>query len=42
MTTNPMTPGKTTIAIDVLLTVARLTTLGVPGVSRMGHGPVNG
>ena len=41
MTTNSMTPGKTTIAIDVLLTVARLTTLGVPGVCRMGHGPVN-
>ena len=41
MTTNAMTPGKTTIAIDVLLTVARLTTLSVPGVCRMGHGPVN-
>lgn len=41
MTDYSMTPGKTTIAIDVLLTVARLTTLGVPGVSRMGHGPVN-
>jgi uncharacterized alkaline shock family protein YloU len=36
-----MTPGKTTIAVDVLLTVGRLTTLGVPGVCRMGHGPVN-
>jgi uncharacterized alkaline shock family protein YloU len=36
-----MTPGKTTIAVDVLLTVARLTTLAVPGVNRMGHGPVN-
>ena len=29
------TAGKTTIAPDVLLTIARLTTLGVPGVSRM-------
>jgi uncharacterized alkaline shock family protein YloU len=27
--------GKTTIAPDVLLTIARLTTLNVPGVSRM-------
>ena len=29
-------PGTTTIAPDVLLTIARLTTLEVPGVSRMG------
>lgn len=28
--------GKTTIAPEVLLTIARLTTLGVSGVSRMG------
>lgn len=41
MTTNSVTPGKTTIAVDVLLTVARLTTLGVPGVNRMGRGPAN-
>jgi uncharacterized alkaline shock family protein YloU len=41
MTTNSVTPGKTTIAVDVLLTVARLTTLGVHGVRRMGRGPVN-
>lgn len=27
--------GKTTIAMDVLLTIARLTTLSVPGVSRL-------
>lgn len=27
--------GKTTIAPEVLLTIARLTTLSVPGVSRM-------
>jgi uncharacterized alkaline shock family protein YloU len=32
--------GKTTIAPEVLLTIARLTTLGVPGVSRMS--PVSG
>jgi uncharacterized alkaline shock family protein YloU len=29
------TRGKTTIAAEVLLTIARLTTLNVPGVSRM-------
>lgn len=33
-------PGKTTIAPEVLLTIARLTTLKVPGVSRMS--PVSG
>lgn len=32
--------GRTTIAPDVLLTIARLTTLSVPGVSRMS--PVTG
>ena len=31
--------GKTTIAPDVLLTIARLTSLEVPGVSRMGNVP---
>ncbi len=31
--------GKTTIAPDVLLTIARLTALSVPGVSRMGSLP---
>jgi len=31
--------GKTTIAPEVLLTIARLTTLDVPGVSRMGPVP---
>lgn len=36
------TPGKTTIAIDVLLTIARLTTLSVPGVSRMSRIPTSG
>ncbi len=29
------TPGKTTIAPDVLITIARLTTLSVAGVSRL-------
>lgn len=33
------TPGKTTIAPDVLLTIARLTTLSVEGVSRMCPNP---
>ena len=28
--------GKTTIAVDVLLTIAQLTTLSIPGVSRFG------
>jgi uncharacterized alkaline shock family protein YloU len=32
-------PGATTIAPDVLLTIARLTTQEVPGVSRMGVVP---
>jgi uncharacterized alkaline shock family protein YloU len=31
--------GKTTIAPEVLLTIARLTTLNVPGVSRMSAVP---
>ena len=33
------TGSKTTIAPEVLLTIARLTTLDVPGVSRMGNTP---
>jgi uncharacterized alkaline shock family protein YloU len=33
--------GKTTIAPDVLLTIARLTSLEVPGVSRMGNVPAS-
>jgi uncharacterized alkaline shock family protein YloU len=32
-------PGKTTIAPDVLLTIARLTTLEVDGVSRLCQVP---
>ncbi len=33
-------PGKTTIAPDVLITIARLTTLSVTGVSRMAPAPI--
>ena len=33
-------PGKTTVSPDVLVTIARLSTLSVPGVSRMA--PVSG
>ena len=39
MSDQSITPGKTTISIDVLLTIARLTTLEVPGVSRMSSVP---
>ncbi len=31
--------GKTTVASEVLLTIARLTALNVQGVSRMGSAP---
>jgi len=34
------TPGKTTVSPDVLVTIARLATLSVPGVS--GMAPVSG
>jgi uncharacterized alkaline shock family protein YloU len=33
------TEGKTTIAPDVLITIARLTALSVPGVSRLAPVP---
>lgn len=33
--------GKTTIAPEVLLTIARLAALAVPGVARMSHIPSN-
>lgn len=36
---SPRPPGKTTIDSGVLLTIARLTTLSVEGVSRMGEVP---
>ncbi len=32
-------PGKTTIAPNVLLTIARLSALSIPGVSHMGTVP---
>ncbi len=35
MTDKPRPKGKTTLAPDVLLSIAKLTTLNVPGVSRM-------
>ena len=41
MTTSLETPGRTTIAPEVLETIARLTTLGVKGVSRMCTEPVS-
>jgi len=39
----PHPPGKTTIAPEVLTTIARLTALSVPGVSRLStaRGDVN-
>ena len=39
MTNSTRPPGKTTVATNVLLTIARLTTLQVEGVSRMYHSP---
>ena len=33
------TPGKTTVSPDVLVTIARLSTLSVPGVSRLASLP---
>jgi len=39
MSDQSITPGKTTISVDVILTIARLTTLEVPGVSRMSSVP---
>ncbi|MEL7590180.1 MAG: Asp23/Gls24 family envelope stress response protein [Anaerolineaceae bacterium] len=35
MTTNQKPIGKTTIALDVLVSIAQLTTLSVSGVSRL-------
>ena len=35
--TYPNTPGKTTVSPDVLVTIARLSALSVPGVSRMAN-----
>ncbi len=36
-----MNKGKTTVAPEVLLTIAQLTSLEVPGVSRMGSVPAS-
>src|SRR5512136_2695243 len=43
MKEDDLSQGSTTIAPDVLLTIAQLTTLNVNGVSRLGHvqTPVN-
>lgn len=35
------TPGKTTIAPDVLLSIAKLTTLSVPGVKKLSEQPAD-
>jgi uncharacterized alkaline shock family protein YloU len=37
MTETDLSQGKTTIAPEVLLTIAQLTTLNVEGVSRLSH-----
>ncbi len=39
MDTYPQHHGKTTIAPDVLVTIARLSALGVPGVTRLSPAP---
>ena len=40
MTGSDRPPGKTTVSPDVLISIARLSALGVPGVSRMA--PISG
>ena len=40
MTGSDRPPGKTTVSPDVLISIAKLSALGVPGVSRMA--PVSG
>ena len=37
--TDSLQQGKTTVAPDVLITIARLSALSVPGVSRMAQVP---
>jgi uncharacterized alkaline shock family protein YloU len=39
MMTEQYSRGKTTVSPDVLVTIARLSALSVPGVSRMAHVP---
>ena len=40
MSNSDRPPGKTTVSPDVLISIAKLSALGVPGVSRMA--PVSG
>jgi uncharacterized alkaline shock family protein YloU len=40
MSTSERPPGKTTVSPDVLISIAKLSALGVPGVSRMA--PISG
>ena len=40
MSSSDRPPGKTTVSPDVLISIARLSALGVPGVSRMA--PISG
>lgn len=39
MTNSDRPPGKTTVSPDVLISIAKLSSLGVPGVSRMAPIP---
>ena len=39
MTNSDRPPGKTTVSPDVLVSIAKLSALGVPGVSRMAAVP---
>lgn len=39
MENHPHPPGKTTIAPEVLITIARLTALSTPGVNRLSTTP---
>ncbi len=41
MTSNVRTPGKTTIAPDVLLSIAKLATLSVAGVHKLSDQPAD-
>ncbi len=38
-TTDSTSPGKTTVAPDVIATIAQLVAMGVPGVSRLASIP---
>jgi uncharacterized alkaline shock family protein YloU len=40
MSASERPPGKTTVSPDVLISIAKLSALGVPGVSRMA--PISG